>query len=198
MKVRSIVLYGIAAVVLTLALLFVVGGAGDVDLPRTFTIKFETGEGATQIAPQIVKEGYKIEPIQTPTHSKTAIFRGWYADPEYTEPWDVDNYRVMGDTTLYAKWSFPTATPTEFALGTDAFTKSFSWIQTGIEDATDIVVTIVAGEEVPDMFYDDRIEEWIQIGTKVEYNGLPLPLFGDLTINNNELTFTANQELTGG
>ncbi|MBQ3042226.1 MAG: hypothetical protein IJD47_03395 [Clostridia bacterium] len=51
MKVRSIVLYGIAAVVLTLALLFVVGGAGDVDLPRTFTIKFETGEGATQIAP---------------------------------------------------------------------------------------------------------------------------------------------------
>lgn len=198
MKVRSIVLYGIAAVVLTLALLFVVGGAGDVDYPRSFTIKFVTGEGATQIAPQTVKEGYKIEPIQTPSHNQTAIFRGWYADEDYTQPWDVENYRVMGDTTLYAKWSFPTATPTEFALGTDGFTKSITWIQTGIEDATDIVVTIMSGVEVPIMEEDPRTEEMVQIGTRVDYNGLPLPLLGDLTVNNNELTFTANQELTGG
>ena len=199
MKVRSIVLYGIAAVVLTLALLFVVGGAGDVDLPRTFTIKFETGEGATQIAPQTVKEGYKIEPIQTPTHTKTAIFRGWYADSEYTEPWDVDNYRVMGDTTLYAKWSFPTATPTEFALGTDGFTKSFSWIQTGIEDATDIVVSVMSGVEIPIMEEDPRTEEEVQVGVEIKYDPLTLDvLTGDLDVHNNQITFTANKSLTGG
>ena len=199
MKVRSIVLYGIAAVVLTLALLFVVGGAGDVDLPRTFTIKFETGEGATQIAPQVVKEGYKIEPIQTPTHTKTAIFRGWYADAEYTEPWDVENYRVMGDTTLYAKWSFPTATPTEFALGTDAFTKSFSWIQTGIEDATNIVVFTMSGVEVPIMEEDPRTEEMVQVGVEIKYDPLSIRIVpGDLSVTNNQATFTADEPFAGG
>ena len=199
MKVRSIVLYGIAAVVLTLALLFVVGGAGDVDLPRTFTIKFETGEGATQIAPQTVKEGYKIEPIQTPTHTKTAIFRGWYADAEYTQPWDVENYRVMGDTTLYAKWSFPTEVPTEFALGTDGFTKSITWIQTGIEDATDIIVSVIPGEEKPNMVWDERTEEYVQQGTIIDYDILDIDiLIGDLDVHNNQITFTANKALTGG
>ena len=199
MKVRSIVLYGIAAVVLTLALLFVVGGAGDVDLPRTFTIKFETGEGATQIAPQTVKEGYKIEPIQTPTHTKTAIFRGWYADAEYTQPWDVENYRVMGDTTLYAKWSFPTATPTEFALGTDAFTKSFSWIQTGINSDSAIFVLVIQGKEVPNMVWDERTEEYVQQGTIIDYDILDIDiLIGDLDVHNNQITFTANKALTGG
>ena len=199
MKVRSIVLYGIAAVVLILALLFVVGGAGDVDLPRTFTIKFETGEGATQIAPQTVKEGYKIEPIQTPTHTKTAIFRGWYADAEYTQPWDVENYRVMGDTTLYAKWSFPTEVPTEFALGTDGFTKSITWIQTGIEDATDIIVSVIPGEEKPNMVWDERTEEYVQQGTIIDYDILDIDiLIGDLDVHNNQITFTANKALTGG
>ena len=199
MKVRSIVLYGIAAVVLTLALLFVVGGAGDVDLPRTFTIKFETGEGATQIAPQVVKEGYKIEPIQTPTHTKTAIFRGWYADAEYTEPWDVENYRVMGDTTLYAKWSFPTATPTEFALGTDAFTKSFSWIQTGINSDSAIFVLVIQGKEVPNMVWDERTEEYVQQGTKIEYDPLSIRIVpGDLSVTNNQATFTADEPFAGG
>ena len=199
MKVRSIVLYGIAAVVLTLALLFVVGGAGDVDYPRTFTIKFVTGEGATQIAPQTVKEGYKIEPIQTPTHSKTAIFRGWYADEDYTQPWDVENYRVMGDTTLYAKWSFPTATPTEFALGTDAFTKSFSWIQTGINSDSAIFVLVIQGKEVPNMVWDERLEDYVQQGTKIEYNPLSLRIVpGDLSVTNNQATFTADEPFAGG
>ena len=199
MKVRSIVLYGIAAVVLILALLFVVGGAGDVDLPRTFTIKFETGEGATQIAPQTVKEGYKIEPIQTPTHTKTAIFRGWYADEDYTQPWDVENYRVMGDTTLYAKWSFPTETPTEFALGTDGFTKSITWIQTGIEDATDVIVSVIPGEEKPNMVWDERTEEYVQQGTIIDYDILDIDILtGYLDVYNNQITFTANKALTGG
>lgn len=199
MKVRSIVLYGIMAVVLALALLFVVGGAGDVDYPRTFTIKFVTGEGATQIAPQTVKEGYSIEPIQTPTHDQTAIFRGWYADENYTEPWDVNTYRVMGDTTLYAKWSFPTATPTEFEIGADAFTKSFTWIQTGVTDPSEIVVTTVSGKEVPNMVWDERTEEYVQQGTKVEYDeSTAAPLLGTLTIENNQLTFTSDEPLTGG
>ena len=199
MKVRSIILSSLLAAILVLALLFVVGGAGDVDLPRSFTIKFVTGEGATQIAPQTVKEGYKIEPIQTPTHSQTAIFRGWYADEDYTQPWDVDNYRVMGDTTLYAKWSFPTATPAEFALGTDAFTKSFTWIQTGIQEQADITVNIIAGKEVPNMVYDERLDAYVQQGTKIEYDVTSKEvLAGTISVNNNQVTFTADEALAGG
>ena len=199
MKVRSIILSSLLAAILVLALLFVVGGAGDVDLPRSFTIKFVTGEGATQIAPQTVKEGYKIEPIQTPTHSQTAIFRGWYADEDYTQPWDVDNYRVMGDTTLYAKWSFPTATPSEFALGTDAFTKSFTWIQTDIQAQADITVEIIAGKEVPNMVWDERVEAYVQKGTKIEYNEASAEtLAGSIAVTNNQVTFTADEALAGG
>lgn len=199
MKIRNIVLLTVMVLVLTLALLFVVGGAGDTDYPRSFTVKFITGEGATQIAPQVVKEGYGLEPIQTPTHDQVAIFRGWYADADYTEPWDVNTYRVMGDTTLYAKWSFPTDTPTEFALGTDAFTRSITWIQTGIASRSEIVVSVISGEEVPVYEEDPRLGEIVQVGTKVEYDPLTLDILtGDLVVDNNQLTFTSDEPLTGG
>ncbi|MBR2986011.1 MAG: hypothetical protein IKC58_05385, partial [Clostridia bacterium] len=111
----------------------------------------------------------------------------------------MENYRVMGDTTLYAKWSFPTATPTEFALGTDAFTKSFSWIQTGINSDSAIFVLVIQGKEVPNMVWDERTEEYVQQGTKIEYDPLSLRIVpGDLSVTNNQATFTADEPFAGG
>ena len=31
-------------------------------------------------------------------------FRGWYTEPECTNPWDFANFIIPGDMTLYAKW----------------------------------------------------------------------------------------------
>ncbi len=198
MKLRTIIFSVLIVAVLTLALLFVVGGAGDTELPRSFTVKFETGETATQIPAQTVREGYRLQPIDTPTNSNVAIFRGWYSDSEYTQPWDVENYRVTKDITLYAKWSFPTAEPSEFALGTDAFTNSISWIQTGVS-GSEIEVYAIAGKEVPNMVWDDRLDDYVQQGTKVEYDESTKALVaGTVSVDNNQVTFTASNAFVGG
>jgi len=35
------------------------------------------------------------------------VFDGWYKDAAMTTPWDTENDRITGDTTIYAKWLPP-------------------------------------------------------------------------------------------
>ncbi|MDR1562773.1 MAG: C10 family peptidase [Dysgonamonadaceae bacterium] len=47
---------------------------------------------------------YIYEPY--PPVKEANIFAGWYSDPALTERWYFDEYPVMGNMTLYAKWTF--------------------------------------------------------------------------------------------
>ena len=155
---------------LTLALGTLVIGltscAGDPNYPRTFNVDFSTGDTGAKIASQTVKEGYTLElskEISNPTNSaEHYLFRGWYEDENYTKPFDVNTYRVTSNMTLYAKWTFPTTTPTEFTIGEDAFSKTVTWTQVGVEKASDITVEVIKAQRKPNMVYDDKLDAEVQ------------------------------------
>lgn len=184
---------------LVLSMFALVGCKGDVDLPRSFMVRFETGEFSSDIAPQTVKEGYRVSDISTPISSKEAMFRGWYSDSEYIDIWDIDTYRVTEDVTLYAKWSYPEVYPTEFSLGNDAFTKTISWIQKGITSSSDISIEVCKGVEKDLMEMDERLGVLVKVGTYIDYTGVtPVSVPGDLDINGYNISFTATDSYVGG
>lgn len=173
------------------------GCSGDENYPRTFTVNFETGAGGEKISSQKIKEGYIIEEIQTPNHEREHIFCGWYTNEEYTEYFDIENYRVFEDLTLYAKWIFPTNSPQEISLANDAFTKSITWVQTGVVNQdTNISVKAYKGKLAYDYVYDANYDKKVISGTKVEYDETILhDVNGILSIDkdyqqNYQVTFT--------
>ena len=149
----------------TFALVIGLTSCGDPNYPRTFEVDFETGATGVEIASQTVKEGYKLQltnDILNPTNSaEHYLFRGWYEDSEYTKAFDVETYRVMDNMTLYAKWTFPTDTPSEFSIGEDAFSKTVTWVQTGVEKESDISIEVIRADKVENLIYDDRLDQWI-------------------------------------
>ena len=149
----------------TFALVIGLTSCGDPNYPRTFEVDFETGATGVEIASQTVKEGYKLQltnDILNPTNSaEHYLFRGWYEDSEYTKAFDVETYRVMDNMTLYAKWTFPTDTPSEFSIGEDAFSKTVTWVQTGVEKESDISIEVIKADKVENLIYDDRLDQWI-------------------------------------
>ena len=155
--------------------LLLLSSCGDSRFPRTFTVKFITGEGGEVIADQTVKEGYLVQGVSNPDHQKEHIFRGWYLDEEYKEFFDVENYRVFSDLTLYAKWTFPTISPQEIELGHDAFTKSITWVQKGIEtDSLDVKIQAYLGELTYSYEYDEDYDKNLVSGTSVTYGDSPV------------------------
>ena len=152
--------------VASFALVVSLTSCGDQNYPRTFTVNFETGETGVKITSQTVKEGYTLKlskDIISPTNTaEHYLFRGWYEDQEYTKAFDVNSYRVTSDITLHAKWTFPTTTPEEFSIGEDAFSKTVSWVQVGVEKASDISIEVIEASRVPNMVYDDRLDDYIQ------------------------------------
>ena len=146
----------------TFSLVIGLTSCGDPNYPRTFTVDFETGETGVKIESQTIKEGYTLnvtDEIKNPTNSKDHyLFRGWYEDQEYTKEFKIDTYRVIQDTTLYAKWTFPTDIPEEFSIGEDAFSKTVHWVQTGVEKESDISIKIIQATKVPNYVYDDRLD----------------------------------------
>lgn len=188
--------------ILTICLALLAACAGDTDLPRSFTVSFDTGENGYAIKSMTVKEGYSLRMENSTPQNKveTAIFRGWYTDSEFTEEWDVENSRVSGDVTLYAKWSYPAPEPTEISLCSDAFTKSITWIQSGITNPNQISVSVVKGEKIPAEVYDERLEETVRTGYLWTYDESAVTeLDGTVEITDTyTITFTANEALSGG
>lgn len=188
--------------ILSVIVIFSVAGCkGDENLPRTFTVNFVTGEGGEIIESKVVKEGYLIEGVDEPDHTiEEHIFCGWYLDENYVEFFDIETYRVFENITLYAKWVFPNTTPQEIMLGKDAFTKSITWIQTGVSDQDiDIDVKAYKGQLTYDFTYNENYDKNLISGTKVDYDKSTLyEVDGVVSIDNNydknyQVTFTLDQ-----
>ncbi len=190
-------------VILSSALLLLTACSGDPRYPRYFTVNFETGETGEAIPSQTVKEGYTIElsnKIVDPSNTRDHIFRGWYSsyDSEnniYSDKFDIENYRVFQDMTLHAKWSFPTDEPSEFAIGEDAFSKTVTWIQKGITDATTFTIEVTKGELEDIYIYDDILDEYVYDHTEVTYTAhAPVVVTGDVKVNGYEISFTSDYD----
>ncbi|PLS29112.1 InlB B-repeat-containing protein [Bifidobacterium parmae] len=69
--------------------------------PKTFTLTFETN-GGSAIAPQPVQEGGTYYPDEPTRDGYT--FTGWYADKDLTQRFDLINFKIEQDTTVYAGW----------------------------------------------------------------------------------------------
>ena len=175
--------------------LLLLSSCGDARFPRKFTVKFVTGEGGEVIKDQTVKEGYLVENVTNPDHEKEHIFRGWYLDEEYTEYFDVANYRVFSDLTLYAKWTFPTNNPQEIELGKDPFTKSITWVQKGIVgNEANVSVKAYLGDISYHYEYNEDYDKYLVSGTEISYGDTPVlvDVPGTVTTNGQyEVTFTA-------
>ena len=71
--------------------------------PTKYTVTFNSNGGSTVESQEIEENGKVTEPT-APTKG-TETFDGWYSDDELTTAWDFANDVVVGDMTLYAKWS---------------------------------------------------------------------------------------------
>ena len=70
--------------------------------PETFSLTFDFGYDNLKEVVEI-KEGEKAQPR---TASRDGyVFKGWYKDAAFSEPWDFENASVSGNVTLYAKWA---------------------------------------------------------------------------------------------
>jgi len=67
-----------------------------------FEVKFDTAEGGSSVATQVLEENQKATKPADPTREHYK-FDGWYADKEYTTLFDFDT-ELSQTTTIYAKW----------------------------------------------------------------------------------------------
>ena len=67
-----------------------------------FTIVFDS-KGGTDVPAQKQMYGELLELPEEPTREGYE-FTGWYIDSGCLEPWDIDNYKIETDFTLYAGW----------------------------------------------------------------------------------------------
>ena len=145
--------------------------SGDNRFPRTFEVNFITDSNTESIEKKVVKEGYRIDGVGTPQNSQEAIFDGWYivdSEGNELEYFDIENYRVFNDLTLKAKWTYPSINPVNITLGSDAFTKSITWIQKDI-DVLDIGVRAKVGNMVTTYSYNENYDKNLISGMTIEY-----------------------------
>ena len=192
-----------ALLILTSTLLLLTGCKGDPRFPRKFKVNFVTGETGEAIPSQNVKEGYTIEltkQITNPNNTKEHIFRGWYSSYNeetntYDDKFDIENYRIFGDTTLYAKWSFPTDQPSEFAIGEGAFSKTVKWIQKGVDNNTVFSISLTEGERKPIIEHDPIMGEDVTVGYYIDYEGhTPFDINGTYSVSGYEVSFTTDYD----
>ena len=107
--------------------LFAVGGK-EAPAVKTFTVRFDTGEGSA-VADQTVDEGGRAAKPADPER-EGYTFDGWYADADGTQPFDFDS-AIASDVTVYAKWSKKevpvTISVTGSVTGVDAENKTQVW-----------------------------------------------------------------------
>ena len=96
-KTKKLLLVALALVIVALAAL-----AACEPKPETFSLTFDFGYDNLKEVVEI-KEGEKAQPR---TASRDGyVFKGWYKDAAFSEPWDFENASVSGNVTLYAKWA---------------------------------------------------------------------------------------------
>ena len=107
--------------------LFAVGGK-EAPAVKTFTVRFDTGEGSA-VADQTIDEGGKAAKPADPER-EGYTFDGWYADADGMQPFDFDS-AITSDVTVYAKWNKKdvpvTISVTGSVTGVDAENKTQVW-----------------------------------------------------------------------
>ena len=71
--------------------------------PEEYNVTFETNGGNAMEATKVARDGLLTRP-EDPTRGYD-IFDGWFADADFTDPWDFEKDKVNSDITLYAKWT---------------------------------------------------------------------------------------------
>ena len=71
--------------------------------PEEYSVTFETNGGNAMEATKVARGGLLTRP-EDPTRGYD-IFDGWFADADFTDPWDFDKDKVNSNITLYAKWT---------------------------------------------------------------------------------------------
>lgn len=71
--------------------------------PPMYLVTFNYMGAAEDDVVEVVEGSLITAPLILPEY-EGHIFAGWYADEEYTEPWDFENGVAEEDVTLYAKW----------------------------------------------------------------------------------------------
>ena len=87
--------------------------------PITHNVTFNMNGHGDQVASQTVNEGAKATKPSDPTASGYT-FDGWYADATFSAVFDFDT-AIAADTTIYAKWTANSVTPTTPANYTVTF-----------------------------------------------------------------------------
>ena len=71
--------------------------------PQEYMVTFNTNGGEPMDSVMVRKNGL-IERPEDPIRGYD-VFDGWFADEDFTDPWDFANDKVRSDVTLYAKWT---------------------------------------------------------------------------------------------
>lgn len=77
-----------------------------VKTPLTYEVYFKTNGGNEMGAQSAEYNTLLTEPGQPTREGYT--FKGWYKDPSFVYPWNFESDRIMGVTTVYAKWEINT------------------------------------------------------------------------------------------
>ena len=67
-----------------------------------YTVTFDS-KGGTDVIAQDKMYGDHVDMPEPPTR-EGYVFTGWYADENCVNVWDLENYIVNDDLTLYAGW----------------------------------------------------------------------------------------------
>ena len=67
-----------------------------------YTVTFDS-KGGTDVVAQDKMYGDLVDVPEPPTR-EGYVFTGWYADENCVNVWDMENYIVNDDLTLYAGW----------------------------------------------------------------------------------------------
>ncbi len=122
-------------------------------------VKFHIPEGTTAPADQLVVDGqYAGEPI---FGLENYIITGWYADANYTEPFDFENTAITKDTDIYAQLTLSTVGSlaefkTALANGVKyididksfSITEPITLVDTHIRVADGVTLTIATGGSI--------------------------------------------------
>lgn len=85
---------------------------------NSYTVNFETNGGSV-VPDQTVTYGELVKAPDVPTKAGHT-FAGWYTEPEWSTPFDLNTRSIVQDTTLYAKWTPNTYKVTFNTLGGSA------------------------------------------------------------------------------
>ncbi len=69
---------------------------------RGYVVSFDS-RGGTDVASAKYEYGELVEVAEPPTR-EGYTFEGWYRDPSYSEPWNLETDQVTAAMTLYANW----------------------------------------------------------------------------------------------